>query len=552
VSAAAKDTIYIDAEDEITAIIEKVRASEAKIVALVLPKRAQTLQSVVNLKLLKRTASEAKKNLVLITSDHNLLPIAGAVGLHVAKTPQSKPAIPATPARKEDAENIETVTTDNDEPELDPSAAIGDLAAEETIDLDNDAEAAPAAKASGTKTKTLFNKKLKVPDFDRFRLLLFGGGALLVLLIVGSIFAFVVLPKADIHIKTDTSNVSTDLTLTAKIDAKEIDKEKSIIPAVRKELKKTENEKTPATGQKNVGEKAAGTVKIYNCNTADKLSDTIRTVPAGTVVSANGFNFILSAAVNVEPSSYTGNVCQRNKPSASTAVVAQSPGDQYNLGQRKYTVNGYPSMDADGSDMKGGTSKIVQVVSQADIDTAKQKALERVNVAATAELKAQFISENFQPLDETYGAGEPAVASTPNVNDEASEVMVTVTITYAEIGVKKEDLKTFIEESVKKNIDTSKQSIQDNGLDKAIIRLLDKPTATDVKFSIQTISVAGPQLDADGIKKEIAGKKKGATVKAIEARPGIKEVDIKYSPFWVFSTPKRTSRITITFDQGNE
>ena len=63
---AKKDTLYIDVDDEITVIIDKVRSSDGKIVALVLPKRAATLQSVVNLKLLKKTAQSAKKNLVLI------------------------------------------------------------------------------------------------------------------------------------------------------------------------------------------------------------------------------------------------------------------------------------------------------------------------------------------------------------------------------------------------------------------------------------------------------------------------------------------------------
>jgi hypothetical protein len=35
-----RDTIYVDIDDEITGIIDKVRGSNAKIVALVLPKRA--------------------------------------------------------------------------------------------------------------------------------------------------------------------------------------------------------------------------------------------------------------------------------------------------------------------------------------------------------------------------------------------------------------------------------------------------------------------------------------------------------------------------------
>src|SRR4051794_11658211 len=92
-----KDTIYIDIDDEITAIIDKVNASKERIVALVLPKRATVFQSIVNMKLLKRSAEDSKKQIVLITSESGLLPLAGAVGLYVANSLQSRPMIPSSP-----------------------------------------------------------------------------------------------------------------------------------------------------------------------------------------------------------------------------------------------------------------------------------------------------------------------------------------------------------------------------------------------------------------------------------------------------------------------
>src|SRR5436190_17633981 len=93
-AAKAKETIYVDVEDDITAIIDKVEAAKAKVVALVLPKRSTTLQSTVNMRLLKRSAESADKDLVLVTSEGALLPLAGAVGLHVAKNLQSAPKVP--------------------------------------------------------------------------------------------------------------------------------------------------------------------------------------------------------------------------------------------------------------------------------------------------------------------------------------------------------------------------------------------------------------------------------------------------------------------------
>ncbi|MBX4201635.1 hypothetical protein KW803_01935, partial [Candidatus Saccharibacteria bacterium] len=93
----SKDVIYVDVDDEITSIIDKVENSPEKVVALVLPKRAASLQSTVNMKLLARSAKTAGKNPVLITSESSLMPLAGVAGLHVAKNLQSKPEIPDLP-----------------------------------------------------------------------------------------------------------------------------------------------------------------------------------------------------------------------------------------------------------------------------------------------------------------------------------------------------------------------------------------------------------------------------------------------------------------------
>src|SRR3989344_8383697 len=113
---AAKDIIYIDIDDEITSIIEKVSASKHKIVALVLPKRATVLQSIVNMKLLKRRADSGGKRVVLITSEAGLLPLAGAVGLHAAKTLQSKPEIPPPPDVSDKKEALVDAESGEEEP----------------------------------------------------------------------------------------------------------------------------------------------------------------------------------------------------------------------------------------------------------------------------------------------------------------------------------------------------------------------------------------------------------------------------------------------------
>ena len=80
-----KDVIYIDVDDDVTAIIGKIKKSKEKIVAIVPPKRVGSLQSAVNLRLLERMAKTDNKQLVLITNNHALVALAASAKIPVAK-----------------------------------------------------------------------------------------------------------------------------------------------------------------------------------------------------------------------------------------------------------------------------------------------------------------------------------------------------------------------------------------------------------------------------------------------------------------------------------
>ncbi|MDD5489950.1 MAG: hypothetical protein PHP25_04710, partial [Candidatus Moranbacteria bacterium] len=62
-------TLYIDIDEEITSIVDRVRKASADEVIVVVPKRALLIQSLVNLKLLKKEANRRKKRLMIVTQD---------------------------------------------------------------------------------------------------------------------------------------------------------------------------------------------------------------------------------------------------------------------------------------------------------------------------------------------------------------------------------------------------------------------------------------------------------------------------------------------------
>jgi hypothetical protein len=559
-AASDKDTIYIDIDDEITGIIDKLKASDGKIVALVLPKRASVFQSIVNMKLLKRAADSSKKNLVLITSEAGLLPLAGAAGVHVAKTLTSKPAIPIGPDMDNDAE--EEVDEDaSEELEPDPDKTVGELAGAgaaagaiaasddgvETLTLDNDD--LPADLDSKTPKKTFTppkkDKKLKVPDFDRFRLLLIGGGALLILLIFGFIFANNVLPKATISIGTDSRSIETNISLNLSTTAKTLSEKDNTVPAKLTQTQKTYTQAVPATGQKNNGNKAAGKVKLINCSAGDSI-----TIPAGTGVSGPNSTTYVTQEKAIMP---VGSITCTDIPGATSdvvAVVAISGGASYNVAAgTSLTVasNGSfssSSVKASVSEaITGGTDNIVKIVSQNDITAAKAKITPNESEIKKI-LSDQLKKENLYAIVATYSAGTPAVTTSPNAGDVADNVTVTENVTYTMFGVKKDDINTLLNTAIKDQIDTNKQSILDNGLNN-IVYNVDNLSATGAQVTASTTATAGPELDVEAIKREAAGKKPGPIKDKLKTNPDVTTVEIKLSPFWVSSVPNKTSKITV-------
>ncbi len=573
-----KDTVYIDIDDEITGIIDKVKGSGKSLVTLVLPKRAGVFQSIVNMKLLKRAADDAKKNLVLVTSESGLLPLAGAAGIHVAKTLTSKPEIPLAPKAIDDT--AETVKEDSQElltahasaePLPDKQKTIGQLAGSvpppppadggiETLKLDNEDLPLPAAEASkkGAKgsaktfeppSRAKKSKKLHIPNFRRFRLWLALGILLLILIIGGFAFATFALPKATINIKTDATNVNTNIDFSLSTKSNNLDPVNNIVPAKLASQQKTYTQQVPTTGQENNGNKASGTVTmtVQYCG-GNIPSQPPQDVPAGTGLSANNLTYITqqdTAFDSNNPKFSKG--CLTFTANGSTPIIAQSGGSNYNTGNgTPFTVAGRSDVSASGS-ASGGTDNIVQTVNQNDINSAKSK-ISTGNPNLKQTLESQLKGDNLYPIVATYQAGTPNVTTSANVGDVANTVTVTETITYSMFGAKQSDLNTLIDNQVKSQIDTSQQSVLDTGLSSAGFNV-NTTSGSGAQINMTTKATAGPNLNITQIKKQAAGQKAGPIKSQLGNNPDITSVSVNISPFWVTTVPKNTSRITVHIDK---
>lgn len=529
-SGPKKDIIYVDIEDDITSIIEKVKKADSSIVALVPPKRIGVLQSVVNLKLLQRAGETAKKRVVMITSDPALTALAAGAMIPIARNLQSKPEIPTAALLDEvdddvitGEENDSTTDVSDNVDVTTPTAIVAGGVPTTSV--------ASAARANARRSGP------RVPNFENFRNkgLLIGGGVLALVLFL--VWAFVFAPRATVVIGAKTTPYSVNKVVSAAPGGT-LSVQNGTLGAATKEIAKTASVDFQATGKKDVGEKATGTVTFSTNN----ISNLGTTIPAGTVLTASGGKtYATNSAVTITISNYTG---------APVGITASSSGTSSNgaTGSVSGAPNGINASITSAT--TGGTDKVITVVSEEDAAAAREKLATQNADQIKAELKKQFPND-VMIVDESFAVtpGNPSV--TPAVGQEATGAKLSIETKYTLLGVKRTEVAAIIEADLKRQLaGIPNQSIYDKGTDAVRFSSVSKEEAT-YKFAIQTTGYIGPSIDASKLAKQLAGKREGEIIAQVKTYDGIEDVKVEFSPFWVSKAPSE-DKVIIKFQVNDD
>jgi len=555
-----KDVIYIDVDDDVTAIIGKIKKAKEKIVAVVPPKHVGNLQSAVNLRLLDRMARADGKQLVLITNNQALVALAANAAIPVAKNLQSKPEIAEIAAIAVD--DADDIIDGADLPVGDHAGSFkvkdgtrtqngGRSDAIETMNIDDDSSKTAAISTAGagyaaSKKVTSARNKVKIPNFDTFRKRLFfgiGGGILLIGLLI---WMFVFAPAATVIVTASTSDAPVSSTVklggVAATDFKT-----GVIKSSAVQEKKDATLEFDATGTGRVGEKATGTMTV----TRTSVSSTPLPVPAGTTFTAGAFTFTSTQATTLDGTSVgPGGVVQ---DSATITVTANDVGADYNLSSRAYqsSVGGIGSQ---GSNMTGGSSRDVKIVSAEDVERAKGQLIGQSADAEKAVLTKKFVNGE-KVIDSSFTVDRSEAVAAPATGAEApasGKAKLTIATTYTIHAIAKADLESYLNASLQGQIkDANTQKVYSTGVDKIGLSNFRREGET-LTAAITATGQIGPKIDEAAIKEQVKGKIYGEVQSALQTIDGVKNVDVKFSYPWVRTVPNNTDKINIEFKLENE
>ncbi|MFA5270641.1 MAG: hypothetical protein WC400_03500 [Patescibacteria group bacterium] len=378
-----RKAIYLDANADIASTLNKLSRLEAEEIVLVVPKGSVLFHSLVNLKIVRAEADQLGKQLILVTTD-----VRGRVMAERA--------------------NIAT-SADLDLPE--------DTAIDVAIPVKVKSAVSPAvARPGGFKNEVkLTYKKRKLPSTPAFKLTstireeapvtpavadirpkinwgrsgVVVGFVALALLVMG-VLAYFVLPHATVNLDVSAEPFNHKFKLVVADQDDKSAAGQNLFKGRFVEVTKEVVQTFEATGGKNQGNAASGTITVYNYTSTLKglIPETRFVAPSGLVFRIKSDVLVAAAKKGADGSLVPGR--------AKTNVVADSGGTTGNLpAGTKFTIPGLGSAGIDqvygknDETLVGGTDSEVKTVAESDIESAKESISKNVFLNIEEELRAK-------------------------------------------------------------------------------------------------------------------------------------------------------------------
>jgi hypothetical protein len=297
-----------------------------------------------------------------------------------------------------------------------------------------------------------------------------------------------------------------------------------------------------ATGERATGEKAKGTVSIFNPTTE------IKVIKAGTALACTSnacksLTYVTNADLNLGPGG-----------SDEVAVTAGDIGENYNLGPGagKFKVGAFdPTKDVFASNIKaisGGTpKKMVKVVKAEDIKTADENAMKELSARLLDKIKIDPANaRDFIIADNTLAVEKISSEADLKEGQDGDAVNVTVKA--------KANVQAFKKDQIGDIVTAIKNEAKPDGyyLDERNTSFSSKVVSADTKgitVEVTLNSIARPEINVEELKRSLGGKNFGESDTVLSQVKNVSGYTKTYEPqslpqfFW--KIPDNPSRVQI-------
>jgi hypothetical protein len=548
-------SIYVNLEDDVTKVINQLKRERSAEAVLVFPKRSFIFSDSINLRLLKKQIDLLGKKVSILTMDERGQMYAQEAGFELKHLPKSVRNNSFSDIRRRTAPVPETVALPVDEAEEEPPAFLRKKKkAPAVVFTSSRAETRSASKPTSSVTsKTLeplmparakdnvflppSSKPHTAPRRKSYRAYVVGAIALVLIVIL--LLVLVVLPSANVVVYANTQSVARDIDIIADTKAQTTDSSKLTIPAVAVNESHTIAEDFQANGKKELGSKAEGRVALYNLTgspMALKAATTTLTVGSKTYV-------FKTDQATVKPLTSAAD----DSTATVADIIATEGGEGYNIpaGTRMEVNN-----QAFGSQPQrlyaktvsqviGGNSRFVSVISQQDIADAQSKLIKKV----VDGINSNLTNQKVKLVDGAYAVNIESLVSDKPEGTEAQNFRVELKVNISGLAFDETGLKNMIRQRLLSSLGAGK-TLQELDQDRVIYQIKNLDVQSGLmQLALHYESNAKPNIEGTDLINKLAGKSKEEASDLILSNPDVDKVEITVQPAWQSDLPRFGSKI---------
>jgi hypothetical protein len=567
--------IHVDIDDEVSAIFERIKTKKTDLIYMIVPNRAVLLQSIVNLKILKRKAKDEGKELALITKDKSGIFFANKCNILVYdQISENKKEVTTAdvkePILTEADRNKSEFTTSKPVKSDKKRTSIAEVV--KRVSYQNYIEKSKKFfyKLSRKQGRKQYTKKLLMSNPNRTLLVSLTTASLILL----GLITYVALPNATVYVKANSVPIeqATNITFAdanknaglLRTRPNKVIASYEISPGI---LESIINYK--ATGVDLTSANSNGTITIYN-----KVDRDLALVAYTRVATDDGMIFRTQQYVAIPRGS-------AEAPSQVYVDVVADPVDSNNvqIGERgniaantNFTIPGITQISSEDiyainpEPFTGGVTSKDRIVTAEDVQAAREFArteLIRQVPQKLQEYLTKYNAERNLSLallndSQVIKIGEVQVTLDESIiGQKMTDFVVTARVEASGIGYDHKEFLSILKEeiSVRKSPDKSLTKIDETGVTSRILKINPEVGIVELtatirgveQFNISTENEAGQKV-VKKIADHIAGNEVKEAKQFIESLPEVESADITTWPFWAPTIPSRPESIKILID----
>ena len=365
---------------------------------------------------------------------------------------------------------------------------------------------------------------------------------ILALVLVGAVHIF--FARADVTLWPEAREIKLLEPIVAEVGREKLDKEKRIIPAHTLTEEKKATRLFPASSSTIKEDRASGTIRVFNAYTATPQNLLVQT----RFVSEGGQLFRTPAKVTIP-----GKTQEQGKTVPGfidIEVIAAEAGEDYNIGASNFSLPGLSGSalftviyGESSGPMTGGSERIVAVVSEDDIEKAKDSLIEELTGKVVEDLLGR-VPETMVATKDSVSINVTEAESLVGAGAELDQFNVSVSLVATLFMFPKADINTLVDAFLSRELEDGERIFEDkNEINFQQIKLSKNTKTANVDLFIGAIIYQ--YLDPTELKIKLRGKPKTEAEGILASYNIFNQTELALWPFWLSSLPRSIDRLEI-------